>query len=184
MRRAARRGVRVHLVLQGQPDMLIVKHAAATLHAQLMRAGVTIHEYTKRPLHGKVALVDDEWATVGSSNLDPLSLALNLEANVMVRDPAFTQQLRVALERLIANDCRRLELSQVAAERSGWRGLLDVIAYHLTRHFPAWAGWLPAHTPRLEPVAPCTPEAPITVREAGAVAAQPDPHADELARAR
>jgi len=151
MRRAARRGVRVRLVLQGQPDMPIVKHAAATLHAQLMRAGITIHEYCKRPLHGKVALVDDEWATVGSSNLDPLSLALNLEANVMVRDRAFTQQLRAALERLIDNDCRRLELSQVAAERSGWRALLDVIAYHLTRDFPAWAGWLPAHTPRLEP---------------------------------
>lgn len=181
MRRAARRGVRVRLVLQGQPDMAIVKHAASALHAQLMRAGISIHEYCKRPLHGKVALVDDEWATVGSSNLDPLSLALNLEANVIVRDRAFTQQLRAALERLIENDCRRLELSQVAAERSGWRSLLDSFAYHLTRHFPVWAGWLPAHTPRVEPVAPCAPDADPS-RRGGRESANLS-HADEpLAR--
>lgn len=153
MRRAARRGVRVSLILQGQPDMAIVKHAAEMLHAQLLRAGVTIHEYCKRPLHGKVALVDDEWATVGSSNLDPLSLALNLEANVIVRDRAFSRELRASLMRLIENDCRSLEADQVAARRSGWRTLLDTLAYHVTRRFPAWAGWLPAHTPRLQPVA-------------------------------
>jgi cardiolipin synthase len=165
LRRAARSGVRVRLVLQGQPDMAIVTYAAATLHAYLMRAGIAIYEYTKRPLHGKVAFIDDEWATVGSSNLDPLSLALNLEANVIVRDKAFNDEMRAALEPLIANDCRRLELSKVAAQRSGWRALIDVIAYHMTRHFPAWAGWLPAHTPRLEPV------------EAGKVAAPPLPAA-------
>ena len=55
-----------------------------------------IHEYCERPLHGKVAVVDDEWATVGSSNLDPLSLSLNLEANVIMRDRAFADCLRGA----------------------------------------------------------------------------------------
>ncbi len=170
MRRAARRGVRVNLILQGQPDMPIVKYAAATLHAYLMRAGVQIHEYCKRPLHGKVALVDDEWATVGSSNLDPLSLALNLEANVVVRDRAFAGQLRRALEQMMRDECRRLELSQVAARRAGWRALLDVIAYHLTRHFPAWAGWLPAHTPKVQSVAPDPPKS----QTESADPAQPD----------
>ena len=121
-----------------------------------------IHEYCKRPLHGKVAVIDDEWATVGSSNLDPLSLALNLEANVIVRDRAFAQQLRTALERLMDDECRCLELSAVAAQRSGWRALLDVIAYHVTRHFPSWAGWLPAHTPKLQSVAPPAPMAQAT----------------------
>ncbi|MBC8055345.1 MAG: cardiolipin synthase ClsB, partial [Rhizobiales bacterium] len=81
MRRAARRGVDVQLILQGEPDMPIVKTAAALLYDHLQRDGVKIHEYCKRPLHGKVAVVDDDWSTVGSSNLDPLSLSLNLEAN-------------------------------------------------------------------------------------------------------
>ncbi len=153
LRRAARRGVRVNLILQGQPDMPIVRYAAATLHAYLMRAGIQIHEYCKRPLHGKVALIDDEWATVGSSNLDPLSLALNLEANVIVRDQAFARELRSELDRLMRDECRRVELSEVAAQRAGWRALIDVIAYHLTRHFPRWAGWLPAHTARVQRLA-------------------------------
>ena len=72
MRRAARRGVQVSLILQGMPDMPIVKTAASLLYHHLLKAGVRIYEYCDRPLHGKVALADHEWATVGSSNLDPL----------------------------------------------------------------------------------------------------------------
>ncbi|WP_239504248.1 phospholipase D-like domain-containing protein, partial [Enterobacter cloacae] len=78
IRNAARRGVHVQLIMQGQPDVLLAKLAARMLYDYLLKDGVVIHEYCQRPLHGKVALVDDEWSTVGSSNLDPLSLALNL----------------------------------------------------------------------------------------------------------
>ena len=154
MRRAVRRGVRVRLVLQGQPDMKIVRHAAELLHGQLVGAGVQIYEYCKRPLHAKVAVVDGEWATIGSSNLDPLSLSLNLEANVMILDAAFNAELRGRLERLIRNDCRRLESHAVARRRVGFRLLLDTLAYHVTRLFPKWAGLLPAHAPRLKPAVP------------------------------
>src|SRR5690606_13315893 len=82
LRNAARRGVKVILILQGQPDMPWVRLLSSLLYGYLVNGGVTIYEYCKRPLHGKVALVDDHWVTVGSSNLDPLSLALNLEANL------------------------------------------------------------------------------------------------------
>jgi cardiolipin synthase len=140
--------VRVRLILQGQPDMQIVKTMAGTLHALLLRAGVEIHEYCKRPLHGKVALVDDQWATVGSSNLDPLSLSLNLEANVITRDPGFVAGLRDNLEHLTRLHCTQVEEEVVIRERR-WYAWLDALAYHLTRHFPAWAGWLPAHRPQL-----------------------------------
>jgi cardiolipin synthase len=153
LRQAARRGVKVKLILQGQPDMAIVKTAASLLHSQLLSAGVEIHEYCKRPLHGKVALVDDGWATVGSSNLDPLSLALNLEANVMTRDRAFIAELRGRLDTLMANHCRRIE-ADASGRRSRWYTVLDTLAYHVTRHFPSWAGWLPAHRPRLAPLRP------------------------------
>jgi cardiolipin synthase len=157
LRRAARRGVAVRLILQGQPDMAIVKSAAELLHARLVDAGVQIHEYCKRPLHGKVAVIDGVWATVGSSNLDPLSLALNLEANVMVRDESFAAELRSKLETLMREHCQQLEAREVMKKRAGWRLLLDTLAYHLTRHFPAWAGWLPAHSPRVQPLAAAAP---------------------------
>lgn len=71
LRNAARRGVEVRLILQGQPDMRWVRALSRLLYNYLLRDGVKIHEYCQRPLHGKVALVDDQWATVGSSNLDP-----------------------------------------------------------------------------------------------------------------
>ena len=93
MRRAAKRGVDVRLILQGQPDMPIVKTAASLLYDHLQRAGVRVYEYCDRPLHGKVALVDEDWSTVGSSNLDPLSLSLNLEANVIIQDRDFNAHL-------------------------------------------------------------------------------------------
>jgi len=152
MRRAVQRGCRVRLILQGQPDMKIVKHAAELLHGQLTSAGVEIYEYCKRPLHGKVALVDDEWATVGSSNLDPLSLSLNLEANVMIRSQEFNAGLRANLEQLLRADCKQLAPEEVG--RRWWRVLFDTLAYHLTRRFPAWAGYLPAHSAPLKLAVP------------------------------
>ncbi len=148
LRRAARRGVDVRLILQGQPDMPIVKTAAGLLYDHLLRAGVRIYEYCDRPLHGKVALVDGEWATVGSSNLDPLSLSLNLEANVIIRDAAFNAGLHQRLSHLMEHSCK-----QVQAEPPGrWEGLRLVRSYcvfHLMRWFPTWAGWLPRHAPEI-----------------------------------
>jgi cardiolipin synthase len=165
IRQAARRGVRVRLILQGEPDMPIVKTAATMLHGHLLRAGVEIHEYCKRPLHGKVALVDDQWATVGSSNLDPWSLALNLEANVMTRDRAFVAELRERLEQLIGQHCRQIDPGSVAAGRR--RALLDALAYRATRWFPICARWLPVHRPRLQPLrAPPPPAEPPATPDA------------------
>lgn len=146
---AARRGVRVRLLLQGEPDVLVARLAASMLYDYLIDAGVEIYEYCKRPLHGKVACVDGDWATVGSSNLDPLSLALNLEANVMARDRGLNAELRRSLERLIEQDCRQIEMS-VGSRRRLRRLWIGVVVFHFLRRFPAWAGSLPAHKPRLQ----------------------------------
>lgn len=102
LRRAAKRGVRVRLLLQGKVDYRIAALAARTLYAEMRHNGVRIFEYTPAFLHAKVALVDDDWATVGSSNIDPLSLLLNLEANVVVRDAGFAQALSARFEEAFA----------------------------------------------------------------------------------
>ena len=152
---AARRGVRVRLLLQGEPDVLVARLAATMLYDYLIDAGVQIYEYCKRPLHGKVACVDDDWSTIGSSNLDPLSLALNLEANVVVRDASLNAALRDSLDRLIEEDCRPVEMAKHSRRRLR-RLWLGVVVFHFLRRFPAWAGSLPAHKPRLQSVAPDT----------------------------
>ncbi|MBP2170444.1 cardiolipin synthase [Erwinia toletana] len=153
MREAAKRGVRVKLIVQGEPDMPIVKVGAELLYNYLLEAGVEIYEYIRRPLHGKIAVQDQQWATVGSSNLDPLSLSLNLEANLIIHDRQFNQLLRDNLEGLIARDCQRVDGSKLP-KRSWWQISKSVLVFHFLRHFPAIAGWLPAHTPKLALVAP------------------------------
>ncbi|SEI22058.1 cardiolipin synthase ClsB [Pseudomonas asplenii] len=153
LRNAARRGVEVTLILQGQPDMRWVRSLSRLLYNYLLRDGVRIFEYCRRPLHGKVALVDDEWATVGSSNLDPLSLALNLEANLFIRDNLFNEQLHNHLRQLIHSDCKRITLERMI-RGYWWRAPLIFLCFHCIRHFPAIAGWLPAHKQYLHPIAP------------------------------
>ena len=150
IRNAARRGVDVRLILQGQPDMLVAKLAARMTYDYLLKSGVQIHEYCERPLHGKVALVDEDWSTVGSSNLDPLSLSMNLEANVLIRDRAFNRTLFERLEHLSANHCKAMSLDTAPRGRI-WHMTVGFLVFHFLRHFPAWAGWLPAHKPRLKP---------------------------------
>jgi cardiolipin synthase len=131
--------------------MPIVKTAAALLYEHLQAAGVRIHEYCLRPLHGKVAVVDDDWATVGSSNLDPLSLSLNLEANVVLRDTAFAARLRGRLEHLIADECK--QVAPAPRRRPFWRWwvqLRTAVVFHFLRRFPGWVSWLPRHVPELQ----------------------------------
>ena len=149
LRRAARRGVDVHLILQGEPDMPIVKTAAELLYDHLQRDGVHVHEYCKRPLHGKVAVIDDDWSTVGSSNLDPLSLALNLEANVVLRDRAFADCLRSRLQHLIDHECRAARVPP-PSRWSFWPQLRSTLVFHFLRHFSTWAGYLPRHAPKVK----------------------------------
>lgn len=144
MRQAARRGVDVTLILQGKPDMRWAQWISETLYNYLLRAGVKIYQYVERPLHAKVAVIDGEWSTVGSSNLDPLSLALNLECNVFIRDRSFNRLLGQELEQLRVRHCKPVLLERTP-DRFLWRHLLTFFCYHLYRRFPRWAGWVPAH---------------------------------------
>lgn len=153
LQRAAKRGVRVHLILQGQPDIAAATWAARMVYDRLIEAGVRIHEYCDRPMHGKVALVDDEWATIGSSNLDPLSLSLNLEANLVIRDRAFNAQLRDKLTPLIQDSCVHVRMEHTVARRWWWRLGVGALVFHVVRHFPQWVAYLPKHRPHVLPIA-------------------------------
>jgi len=129
--------------------MPIVKTAASLLHAHLIRAGVRVHEYCKRPLHGKVAAVDGLWATVGSSNLDPTSLGLNLEANVLVRDVAFAGLLTTHLDDLMQHSCNRVELPTPSRWMSAWVQVRSFFVFHFLRKFPGWIDRLPLREPEV-----------------------------------
>ncbi|HSC93345.1 MAG TPA: cardiolipin synthase ClsB [Burkholderiales bacterium] len=94
---AAARGVRVILLLQGRVEYVLQHYASRALYGTFLDAGIEIHEYYKSFLHAKVAVIDRHWATVGSSNIDPFSLLLAREANVVIEDDAFAEALRDSL---------------------------------------------------------------------------------------
>ena len=98
---AAQRGVSVILLLQGKVEYRLQHYATRALYGNLLDAGIKIYEYNHNFLHAKVAVIDHDWATVGSSNIDPFSLLLAREANLVVRDKEFTHQLRTSLKRAI-----------------------------------------------------------------------------------
>ncbi|MDB5790208.1 MAG: cardiolipin synthase [Massilia sp.] len=100
--RAARRGVDVTLLI-GVGEFRMQDAVARSFYPKLLAAGIKVVEYRKTQLHAKIAVVDDDWATVGSSNCDGLSLFLNQEANVVVRNAAFARAVRAHIERGIAD---------------------------------------------------------------------------------
>ena len=110
--RAARRGVKITLLLQGKYEYFMQFHASRAVYGPLLAAGVEIIEYEASFLHAKVAVMDSEngaLATVGSSNLDPFSLLLAREANLFIRDDVFAAELRTHLLDAIANQGRRVD---------------------------------------------------------------------------
>ena len=121
---AAHRGVRVRLLLQGKYEYFVPYRASRQLYSQLLAVGVEIYEYHASVLHAKVAVVDGHWATVGSSNLDPFSLLLAREANVVVRDRAFAQDLQASLEEAMLTGATRVDPHNFA-HRPGWQRLID-----------------------------------------------------------
>jgi cardiolipin synthase len=120
LRHAAQRGVRVRLLLQGKADYRFAALAAQVLYDEMLRSGVRVFEYTPAFLHAKVAVVDHAWATVGSSNIDPLSLLLNLEANLIVYDAPFTADLA---QRIDAAILLSREVLRVGSGTGWWRAL-------------------------------------------------------------
>ena len=132
LRAAAQRGVSVTVLLQGQVEYALLHYATQALYGSLLKGGIRIFEYRAGFLHAKVGVIDAHWATVGSSNIDPFSLLLAREANVVVRDAGFAARLRASLGRASAADA--VEITRDELERSSlFARALRWMAYGLVR---------------------------------------------------
>lgn len=129
---AAQRGVHVRLLMSGKYEYFMQFHAMRMVYGMLLGAGIEIHEYSASFLHAKVAVIDGHWSTVGSSNLDPFSLLLAREANVVVDDAHFATELRDKLVHAITHDGQRVD-SELYARRPWQQRWLDLMAYVLMR---------------------------------------------------
>ena len=126
--RAAERRVRVVLLLQGRIEYVLLHYASRALYGTFLEAGVEIYEYHRSFMHAKVAVIDGHWATVGSSNIDPFSLMLAREANVVVEDRRFAVRLRSLLRADIEQGAR-------VVAKTSWFG------QPLWRRIPIWFGY-------------------------------------------
>ena len=129
---AAKRGVKVRLLLQGRQEYWLQHFSTRALYGTLLAAGVEIYDYERSFLHAKVAVIDSRWATVGSSNIDPFSLLLAREANVFVDDTAFATELKERLDAAIKADSRPV-LPAHWERRSWWNRTLTWVAYGVAR---------------------------------------------------
>ena len=141
---AARRGVRITVLLQGKSDHPLFRYATQTLYATALEAGIRIFEYEKSFMHAKVAVIDGQWATVGSSNIDPFSLLLAKEANIVVRDRVFAGQLQSSLNQAMAGGAREMLMAELSSHP--WHSrLLRWLAYGLVRALVGIAGYGQRH---------------------------------------
>jgi len=140
LKNTAARGVRVRLLVQGRTDHPFFQAAARALYGDLCGAGVEIHEYHASELHAKVAVVDGAWVTVGSSNIDPFSLLLAREANVVVEDRGLAgglvRDLQAAMQPPVS---RRVDADWPLRPR--WRRAGPWLAYALVRLMVGLAGF-------------------------------------------
>lgn len=136
---AASRGVKIRLLLQGLSDHPLMFHATRHLYPLLFKHGIRLFEYQRSILHAKVAVIDHHWATVGSSNIDPFSLMLAREGNILVDDPGFATQLETSLEAAIDDGAQELFRKDLT-DQSRFRHFLCWLSYHAVRLMAGIAG--------------------------------------------
>ena len=138
LRRAAKRGVKVRLLLQGRSEYAMQYRACRYMYNDLLADGMEIHEYMASYLHAKVAVFDG-YAMVGSSNLDPFSLLLAREANVFIDDGRFSARLKEALESEMELDARVVTVERLK-KRNVLERVLDAVSYAMLRFGVALTG--------------------------------------------
>lgn len=132
LERAIKRGVKVRMIVSGESDVKVVKLAERYWYNWLMRNDIEIFEYTKNVLHGKLAVCDSEWMTIGSYNVNDLSAYVSIELNFDVRDQKFVSKVEETLQHIIDTDCTKISHENIA-QTNTFKKLSRWLAYTLIR---------------------------------------------------
>lgn len=131
--KAARRGVKVELILAGVSDIKLAKHAERYIYRRLLRNKIRIFEYRKTILHGKMATYDGRWATVGSYNVNNISAFASIELNVDVQQPECVQIIQGELKEIIRNDCVEVTVEEYRTHYHALQRLVQYASYEIIR---------------------------------------------------
>lgn len=133
MRRAAKRGVTIQLILTGISDIPLAKYAERHLYRWMLKHDIQIFEYQQTVLHGKLATCDDEWTTVGSYNINNLSAYASIELNLEIKDKPFAIETKKRLEIIIQEDCKRITLEEYQQKINMGKRFLQYMSYQILR---------------------------------------------------
>lgn len=142
LKRAAKRGVKIKIILSGVSDLPIVMRATRYLYSSLLKQGIELLEWNKSVLHGKLALVDDTWATIGSFNINHLSSYGSIEMNVETNSSKFLQTLDTHLKGII-EQCEVVTFETIKSRKGIFESIKNWIAYVLVRISLVIATYLP-----------------------------------------
>jgi cardiolipin synthase len=133
MAAAIRKGVCIKIIAAGRSDVIMAKHAERWLYDWLLRKGVELYEYQKNILHGKLAVCDVEWMTIGSYNINNISAYASIELNLDVRNADFAEDVRKMLEQIINNDCIPITPAHHTGTKNIFKQFIRWVSYEIIR---------------------------------------------------
>lgn len=132
LKKAAKRSVKVKIILSGVSDLPIVMWATQYLYASLLKQGVELFEWRKSVLHGKIAVADFKWATVGSFNLNHLSSYGSIEMNAEINSIEFSEKLYTHLADVFEKS-EKITFETIKINNGIFTGLKNWVVYRLVR---------------------------------------------------
>lgn len=133
LEKAVKRGVRVKMVISGRSDVILVKDAERYWYDWLLRNNIEIYEYQKNVLHGKLAICDGEWMTLGSYNVNDLSAYASIELNLDVRDYRVVKNAGELIQQIIEEDCLLITRENAGTGINLFKRLMQWFSYNLIR---------------------------------------------------
>ncbi len=130
---AAKRGVKICVIIAGPSDVAIAKNAERWMYDWLLRNNIAVYEYQPSILHAKVAVCDSEWLTIGSYNLNNISAYASIELNLDVRDAVLAKHTEAMMENIIQHDCLAITAATNAHHNNVFIQLLRWTSYQLIR---------------------------------------------------
>ena len=130
---AAKRGVKIKLILAGPSDVMLAKHAERYLYRWMLKNGFEIYEYQPAVLHAKIACVDNHWVTIGSYNINNVSAYASMELNLDIRNRPFAAAVETEMEAIIDHNCIRVSQKNPISNTNFLTRFLQKLSYEFIR---------------------------------------------------
>ncbi|MFE3866623.1 phosphatidylserine/phosphatidylglycerophosphate/cardiolipin synthase family protein [Flavobacterium sp. LS2P90] len=132
LKKAAKNKVKIKLILSGISDLPITRRATCYLYSKLLGYNIELYEWNNSILHGKAAVIDNYWTTIGSFNLNNLSSYGSIEMNVEINSTVFSKMYQEHLNQIITQ-CQKITTETLAINNTSFTKFINWTSYYITR---------------------------------------------------